>query len=101
MVDQNEACLVSLESSRKMLSNDTKNTPSPFIDQNYASFPSPAANKPLPMLEQCSPVQAKRSPVLAIGSPPLAKGSPIRAKGSPLGATPRRLRAPQPNGSSE
>ncbi|KAL2644770.1 hypothetical protein R1flu_012357 [Riccia fluitans] len=32
-VVQNEACLVSLESSPKMLFNDTKNTPIPFIDQ--------------------------------------------------------------------
>ncbi|KAL2607742.1 hypothetical protein R1flu_026315 [Riccia fluitans] len=36
MVDQNEACLISLESSWKMLSNDTKSTLSPFIDRKFA-----------------------------------------------------------------
>ncbi|KAL2644771.1 hypothetical protein R1flu_012358 [Riccia fluitans] len=37
-VAQNEACFVSLESSRKMLSNDTKNTLSTFIDKKLCKF---------------------------------------------------------------
>ncbi|KAL2624425.1 hypothetical protein R1flu_008670 [Riccia fluitans] len=41
MVARNEACLVLLRSSRKMLSNDTKNTPSPFIDQKLCKFSQP------------------------------------------------------------
>ncbi|KAL2643661.1 hypothetical protein R1flu_011248 [Riccia fluitans] len=39
-VAQNATCLVSLKSSWKMLFNDTKNTPSPFIDQKLCKFPA-------------------------------------------------------------
>ncbi|KAL2653545.1 hypothetical protein R1flu_021673 [Riccia fluitans] len=37
-VAQNEACLVSLESSPNILPNNTKNTPNAFIDQKLCKF---------------------------------------------------------------
>ncbi|KAL2653546.1 hypothetical protein R1flu_021674 [Riccia fluitans] len=79
MIAQNEACLVSFESFRKMLSNDTRALRARLKIQSNASFPSPAANEPSPMLSKRLPVLAKQSPALAINSPPLAKPGYQRA----------------------
>ncbi|KAL2624094.1 hypothetical protein R1flu_008339 [Riccia fluitans] len=81
-----------------MIFNDTKNTPSPFIDQKLCKFSQPG----------CQQAFANASTAFASAGEAIVRAgdwfastgeaSPMRTKGSPLGATPRRLRAPWPNG---
>ncbi|KAL2613365.1 hypothetical protein R1flu_025057 [Riccia fluitans] len=79
-IAQNDACLVSLESSQEMLSNDTKNTMSPFIDQKLCKF-----------------ARLGRQQTFANASKAFASGGKFPPGEFDL----RRFGAPRPNGSSE
>ncbi|KAL2652640.1 hypothetical protein R1flu_020768 [Riccia fluitans] len=93
-VAQNETCLISLKSSRKILSNDTKNTPSPFIDQKLCKFYRPGFQR---TFASAGKAFASAGKATATTGERFANGG----KFPPGEFDPRRFGAPSPNGSSE
>ncbi|KAL2644696.1 hypothetical protein R1flu_012283 [Riccia fluitans] len=84
-----------------MLSNDTKNTPSPFKDQELCKYSQLGYHQAFANASAAFASAGKAIASAGYWFASTGEASQVRAKASPLGATPRRLSAPRPNGSSE
>ncbi|KAL2624092.1 hypothetical protein R1flu_008337 [Riccia fluitans] len=84
-----------------MLSNDTKNTTSFFIDQKLCKFSQPSCQQAFAIASKAFTSAGDWFTSTGKYSPPLTNVRQQRAKGSPLEVIPRRFGAPRPNRSSE